>query len=224
MRARICTAMLLGVTLPATAALCATPLTKPNAVAIAESVRLTGADMPGYTEVPHLWPGFAKRTYAAMLKCAGSEQKRLELADLFSNDFQVPGATASDPPTGVVTSHIVVMRSARAAANDQRALNSRHGRRCAAKYSVATSPGVTVESVHASVMPPPVPHTSATRVTVRFNTGSGSDQTLVADGFALRRGPVEVVVAFLGSSLNASEEHRVVQLLADRARQTEMST
>jgi hypothetical protein len=213
--------VMVAVSIGAVPAAADAPMSTGEATSVAEAIKLTGEDMPGYRDTPYVVPAGARRAEARTLRCAGILRPK-PLVDLSADNFGLDATTAGvGPAGGTVTSGVIVMPTTAAALRRLHALDSKRGRACVAKYGQFSSPGVTTLSSKTSKLPVPATGVDAERTVMRVRVGRAAPQKLLLDTYAYRRGRVAVSLALTSTDVpfDAGEEQRLAQLVVTRVNQ-----
>jgi hypothetical protein len=206
----------------AATAVAAPSMTKADAVAIAGTINLTAADMPGYSgspASPNTGDGrFGKR----FDRCAGTVPTSKAVADISSDDFE----RASQATFDAVSSEVLVMPNTALARKDLRAAGSKRARKCmaAAVTGQKAAGGVKILSAKVTSLPGPAANAVAIRIKMRV-AAQGVTFPMYTDFFIVGRGPVEAATGFTSgpSPPPRAEEKRLVGIVKTRLDQADFT-
>ena len=205
----------------------ARPLTKAQALAFADAVNLTAADVPGFKASSRSQRGHTsaieKRLEREMLSCVGGSSGRASLAEAGSKSFERETPLSDES----VSSEVAVAHSSAAAASGLGTIHSEHTKACLAHYFNLLfrgkgSGGATFGAVSVSQGTPPAPGASGSfgwRISTKV-TGHGLSIPFYVDLLGFVYGPAEVSLLSSGAPrpFPAAAEQELYLLLLRRAR------
>jgi hypothetical protein len=196
------------------------PMTKREAKALAQSLVLTDADMPGYMPSRSEFTRADRKAENDWLTCAGAVPPDKTLAEIRGRVFEAPDSIAGTSAYSFVDAVVKVQPSAALARRDLARVRSTRGKKCERKYGIPTTDLANVR-FFLKDLPDPAPGTWLQRVRVRYADLSGHVVHEFADLLWFRRGRVEFILAFSteGQPFRAAEEQRVFNLMLARAQQ-----
>jgi hypothetical protein len=197
------------------------PMTKRQAKALAQSLELTTADMPGYESSRVETSRQDRKAENDWLTCAGAVPLNKTLAELYGRGFEAPDSIAGSRDYAFVEAIVKVQRSVALARRDLARVRSARGKKCERKYGIST-PDEGYFKVSIKDLPDPAPGAWLQRVKARYGDFSGHVVRAVADLLWFRRGRVEFVLGFSSGGRQpfpAAEEQRVFNLMLARAQQ-----
>jgi len=205
---------------PTAAAAAATP-TKAAATAFAKKVNLTAADVPGFTGKPNKTTASDQRTSEMLAKCSGGIDPRRDISDVPSLDFSLAGTGEEE-----VSSDVSVLPSAQLVRADLKSVKSARGRKCLTQgterlLAAMKDPGVKYGTITLTTLKRTAPGSDGS-FAYRFRvnaTAGGVKVPFFVDTFGFASGPAEVGLTTLGigQPFPATDEQRLITLLAGRA-------
>jgi hypothetical protein len=195
------------------------PMTKRQAAALAQSLKLTADDLPGYT-LAHVVGSTDRKAEDKWLACAGGVPRDRTLADFRGRTFQAPDSIAGSRGYAFVDAVVKVQPSAALATRELARVRSTHGKKCERKYLLPMSAKANLR-FSLKDLPDPAPGAWLQRVRIRYADLSGLVLHEFVDLLWFRRGRVEFILGFSteGQPFPAAEEQRVFNLMLARAQQ-----
>lgn len=186
---------------------------KTQAVALANSVNLVSADLPGYAVTPPDSTGGGD----SMARCAGSVPEEQMLVDIASANFEA-GTRAKYRQ---VSSEVQVFPSDALAAKDFKAIRSKRARRCIVRKTKgqAISGVGRIVGVKLTLVKPHVPGAFGYRIALQVRHGLFGTISLVLDAFGVQEGPVVTSLASISGAkgeLRPAQVDRLLGLLQTR--------